>query len=286
MEECLRAIKENNVDEIVLVDGNSTDDTVAIARQFTDRIISDEGKGLGYARRIGAEAAHNDLVAMVSPDNILAPGCLEQLVKDMQEFGWVGVQALQRSILDEHSSYWDRGWDYMLEIVVATGPSRIIGNSSLYKKDALLKYPFDSSFKTGDDTDICERWRADGLYVGVGRSICYEKQPMQYDGFKARWKWYGSGDAYFIRKYRGTAIGRRHMWHPFKNYIIGKSARAIQDGRFSMIPYFILAGIFRYIGMFKTLAKLRHTSATAVAPSAPANESARRTDTDAFGRDI
>ena len=44
---CLSSLKEAGVGEIILVDGHSTDKTVEIASEYADKIVFDEGKGLG-----------------------------------------------------------------------------------------------------------------------------------------------------------------------------------------------------------------------------------------------
>ena len=58
------------VDEIVLVDGYSTDDTVAVARQLCPevKIIAQEGRGKGDALRAGLEVGKGEIVIMLDAD--------------------------------------------------------------------------------------------------------------------------------------------------------------------------------------------------------------------------
>ena len=44
IEECLISVQRNNPAEIIVVDGNSSDRTVEIARRYTEEIYSDEGR--------------------------------------------------------------------------------------------------------------------------------------------------------------------------------------------------------------------------------------------------
>ena len=44
---CLSSLKKAGVGEIILVDGHSTDKTVEVASKYTDKIVFDDGKGLG-----------------------------------------------------------------------------------------------------------------------------------------------------------------------------------------------------------------------------------------------
>lgn len=63
------------VNEVLLVDGNSTDETVAVARQLRPdiRIIMQKGKGKGDALRSGFAAASGDLIVMLDADGSTDP---------------------------------------------------------------------------------------------------------------------------------------------------------------------------------------------------------------------
>jgi glycosyltransferase involved in cell wall biosynthesis len=58
------------VDEVVLVDGHSTDDTVAVAQKLNPdvRIVHQEGRGKGDALQVGFEAAKGEIIVMMDAD--------------------------------------------------------------------------------------------------------------------------------------------------------------------------------------------------------------------------
>jgi glycosyltransferase involved in cell wall biosynthesis len=58
------------IDEIVLVDGNSTDETVAVARRLRPniRVITQTGKGKGNALAAGFAACTGDIIVMIDAD--------------------------------------------------------------------------------------------------------------------------------------------------------------------------------------------------------------------------
>ncbi|MDF5757260.1 glycosyltransferase family 2 protein [Spongiactinospora sp. TRM90649] len=58
------------IDEIVLVDGNSVDDTVAVARRLRPnvRIVTQRGKGKGDALAAGFAACTGDIIVMIDAD--------------------------------------------------------------------------------------------------------------------------------------------------------------------------------------------------------------------------
>jgi glycosyltransferase involved in cell wall biosynthesis len=63
------------VDEVLLVDGHSTDETVAVARQLWPeiRVVPQEGQGKGAALRSGFAAATGDIIVMLDADGSTDP---------------------------------------------------------------------------------------------------------------------------------------------------------------------------------------------------------------------
>jgi glycosyltransferase involved in cell wall biosynthesis len=63
------------VDEVLLVDGHSTDGTVEVARKLLPsvRVVYQEGRGKGAALRCGFEAATGDIIIMLDADGSTDP---------------------------------------------------------------------------------------------------------------------------------------------------------------------------------------------------------------------
>ena len=63
------------VDEIILVDGASTDATLITARRYRPdvKIVAQEGTGKGSALRTGFQAATGDVIVMMDADGSMAP---------------------------------------------------------------------------------------------------------------------------------------------------------------------------------------------------------------------
>lgn len=72
IENCLKSIEEQNypAKEIIIVDGNSSDKTVEIARRYTDNIFFDKGT-LGSARRTSVEKSKGVILAIFDSDIII-----------------------------------------------------------------------------------------------------------------------------------------------------------------------------------------------------------------------
>ncbi|RWA18242.1 hypothetical protein MELE44368_23500 [Mycolicibacterium elephantis DSM 44368] len=65
----------DEVDEIILVDGNSTDATLTTARSYRPdvRIVPQQGTGKGSALRTGFMAASGDVIVMMDADGSMEP---------------------------------------------------------------------------------------------------------------------------------------------------------------------------------------------------------------------
>lgn len=65
----------NSVDEVLLIDGHSSDDTVAVALALlpTVRIVAQQGRGKGAALRTGFAAATGDIIVMLDADGSTSP---------------------------------------------------------------------------------------------------------------------------------------------------------------------------------------------------------------------
>ncbi|MEO7360453.1 MAG: glycosyltransferase [Gemmatimonadaceae bacterium] len=79
--QCLSALRAQSLPadqfEIVVVDNGSTDDTVEIAQQFTDRVYSFPGVAVGKLRNSGAKLAQGDVLAFIDADCLASEHWLE-----------------------------------------------------------------------------------------------------------------------------------------------------------------------------------------------------------------
>jgi glycosyltransferase involved in cell wall biosynthesis len=76
-----------NVDEIILVDGHSTDDTIAVAQNLCPRIrvLRQVGMGKGDAMRVGFAACTQDVIVMLDSDGSADPTEISQFVTALEK---------------------------------------------------------------------------------------------------------------------------------------------------------------------------------------------------------
>ncbi len=72
-------------DEILIVDGHSTDNTARIAKQAGATVILDNKKGLGEAKRLGIVKAKNEIIVFIDADGSHEPKDIPKLVKPIKE---------------------------------------------------------------------------------------------------------------------------------------------------------------------------------------------------------
>lgn len=72
-------------DEIVVVDGHSTDDTVRLAQEAGATVVQDHGKGKGDAYQVGIAKATQDVVVFIDADGSHDASDIPALLKPIEE---------------------------------------------------------------------------------------------------------------------------------------------------------------------------------------------------------
>jgi glycosyltransferase involved in cell wall biosynthesis len=80
----LGAISSAAVSEVLVVDGGSTDRTVAIARSAGAHVIREPRRGYGRACASGLQAASGEVVVFMDADGADDPACLDALAAPVQ----------------------------------------------------------------------------------------------------------------------------------------------------------------------------------------------------------
>jgi glycosyltransferase involved in cell wall biosynthesis len=249
IDKCLSSVIKQSPFEIVIIDGNSNDSTVLLSEKYTKLIFSDEGKGLGYARKLGVSKCSGDFVVIISPDDLISDNFIEKAVDEISQNNKLAALLAPKKMA-EIKSFWDHGQNSIYELT-KTFKIRVVGNPSIYRTEYLKSFSYDDSFSANEDTDLCERWNRAGLEVGWGKSFyTIEIENRDYLTFRSRYIWYGKGDYRFVKKWLqiDKKVALRHFLHPLKNYMLKYSLHFLIKGDFKSIPFAILCGYYRYYG--------------------------------------
>jgi glycosyltransferase involved in cell wall biosynthesis len=90
---CIESIKKQTYPniEIIVIDSNSTDNTLDIAKSYSTEIISTNWKLLG-ARYLGAKASKGEYILLLDSDQILYPSTVERLIAQTQKFDMICLE--------------------------------------------------------------------------------------------------------------------------------------------------------------------------------------------------
>jgi glycosyltransferase involved in cell wall biosynthesis len=249
--ECLKAVVANHPREIVIVDGQSRDDTVTIARRFTDRVISDGGAGLAIARQLGAEQALGPYVAYVDSDVMLSNGCLDALAAALSlDPGLAAVHARVDSW--RPTTYWARGLQARMDLLTeyTPGEKQAVGCMAvIVRRDVILDVRFDPYFVgAAEDDDFFRRVRGAGWRLLVDPAVAYHShRPSFIEFFKQR-MWYGRGHVRLAIK--GVPKARRGLiLHPLNRLGAVFLVRALRQKRFDLVPFIALQVTAHYAGI-------------------------------------
>jgi glycosyltransferase involved in cell wall biosynthesis len=78
-------VKKAWVDEILVLDGGSTDGTIEYAKSKGYRVVMQKSKGITNASREGIKAAKGDYIIAFSPDGNSVPEVIPKLIKKINE---------------------------------------------------------------------------------------------------------------------------------------------------------------------------------------------------------
>jgi len=255
LEDCLRSIADNHPDEILVVDGGSTDRTLEIAARFTDRVISTPQSNLTLDRQRGIDAARHDLIAMIDADHRLAPGDLDGLYEDLVRFGLDIVQAQLASY--QNRGFWDaaeeQSWDLTHNI---PGPKAMIGTApAIFRRRVFDRARFDDKITSAiDDTDFMYRLsKFPEIKIGIGTTRVRQLHFSDFDTYWKKFRWYGRGDGQFCIKNPERAPSM--LYHLLVRYPIVYSFRGLRRGKVRAVPFFMLQGWLRFAALVSTVAR-------------------------------
>lgn len=251
IEDCLASIVAAGPREVIVVDGLSTDRTREIAERYGVTIVSDDGRGLPAARRIGAERARTRLVALIDADVMLPAASLEQLLDEFSRERYTALQAGLHSV--SGPGYWGRAlaWHHR------TGRSRnwfgVV--ATVFDRETLLRHGFDDRFPSGEDIDLRWRLRRAGVKIGVSSQTVVEHRfGDDFECARGQWLADGAGLGRMIRT-RGAKAARL-VALPLTAALRGMILSVVRlQPRW--IPYFLCFLAYNYAGMLSTVLRER-----------------------------
>lgn len=251
---CLETVWANDPQEVIIIDGGSTDDTVAIAEETGARVFSPGRLGLGPSRQVGYRATSCEFSAFVDADDRLSSDWLSVMVREMEAGGYSALQSSLRAV--DTGSFWSRGWNqYFIESVRPCADTTMVGRPALFRTSALLSVDEELT-SLDEDTHLSRRFELAGLRQGIGTAVAYRHVEDTWQENAAKWRSYGRGYRGFVAEHpsRRTAL-LRHMAFTIP---VERAWRPVLRGRWEQ-PAFaalmtanIVAGWFQGTGVDQT----------------------------------
>lgn len=199
---------------LIVVDGCSTDNTVGVIKDklrntnVRSVFLSDNGRGLSYARQLVVDNCDSKYVVWVDGDNVLPPNFLKSQVECMEEHPKVGFCGVSIIPLGESIVARLQGYQWVIPVLNRKKAGYLMGKTGIQGTICRVKAIIDvGSFSrsiegAGEDVDLFIRMRLAGWRIGSN----YNTKIYHYmrDSWRALWKesvWWGNAEYYLTTKY-------------------------------------------------------------------------------------
>jgi glycosyltransferase involved in cell wall biosynthesis len=237
--ECLETVLPNDPEEIVVIDGGSTDRTVEIAESMGAKVLTPGRLGLGPSRQLGYRSTSSQYTAFVDADDRLSPAWIATMIREMEAGGYAALQSSLRAV--DTGTFWSRGWNqYFIESVRPTADTIMVGRPAMYLTAALQLEDRDL-VSLDEDTHLSRRFEMRGLRQGIGTAVAYRYVEETWNENARKWRSYGRGYRGFVAEHpeRRTAL-LRHMAFTIP---IARSWRPVLRGRLEQPVFGVLMAV-------------------------------------------
>ena len=151
--------------EVIVVDNNSTDDTVSIAKKFRVKVINETIPGVCAARQAGTLAAKGEIIISTDADTIFSPNWInfiDQMFQQNPNFVALGGPCRYYD-----GPWWGKsythflfGWSYLYYLIFGH-PGYVTATNLAFKKTAWSGYDL-NLMQGGDELGLLHQLRSVG----------------------------------------------------------------------------------------------------------------------------
>ena len=241
---CLDLIAANEPEDILVIDGGSSDMTIQIARKRGVRVIQVGPVGLAAQRRAGIVESRSPYTAFVDADDRLEPTWLDTMVHELKEGDYAALQSLVR--VPVSGSWWSSAWNrYFTSAIVQTPDVIMVGRPALFETSALTALPEPAGMVV-EDTEMSQQLLLMGHRMGIGSAVSWRLCPITLRENFMKWQGYGQGYRQFVRRFPGRkgAIAK----HMLLTVPVGRTLPSVLRGHPTQILFGTLMSVSMSIG--------------------------------------
>jgi len=200
--------------EIVVIDGGSQDNTVNIAKQFTDKVYQIQERGISRARNHGAKQAGGDILVFLDSDVYPPANFVERVLETFDNPSVVGATCHimpTQSRLSEFAFF--HFYNLLIQLCTKFKPHSRGEFLAARKNDFLKVNGFDENMPCLEDHDLAYRLSKRGKFVFIGGLIVYEsmRRFRKLGFFKVLGTWFTD---YLFFVFRGKPLSS--VWQPVR----------------------------------------------------------------------
>lgn len=203
--------------EIIVADNGSTDDTLAIARQYEQKlpnlriVDASSRQGASHARNVGALAATGESIAFCDADDEVAEGWVAAMGKALSEHDFVACRidceklnetwtARYRSLHPQSEGLLE--YKYPAYLPHASG-SGLGVKRSIHRASG----GFDETLLGLEDTDYCWRLQLTGTKLHfIPEAVIYYRFRHSVEGLYQQARFWGEYNVFLYKKYRSRGM--------------------------------------------------------------------------------
>lgn len=161
--------------EIIVVDGGSEDNTVKVAKRFTNKVYQIRKRGISKARNYGARRASGDILVFLDADVNPPSDFMEKVLKALKDNTVVGATC---HIMPAHPRFGEAVFFYIYNLLIRLS-SRFKPHSrgeffAVKKSEFLAVNGFDEEMPCIEDHDLAQRLSRRGKFVFIKNLTVYE----------------------------------------------------------------------------------------------------------------
>jgi glycosyltransferase involved in cell wall biosynthesis len=196
-------------DEVIVVDGASTDKTVEVAQKYGAIPITVEHRGIGYARQKGLEKATGDIIAYTDADTVVPHDWLTKIEESLTKTGvscvfgtfrvpdgWLPYRFFVNVMQPINNQFL-----FWLGVPMAAGQ-----NIAFWKDKAVAAGGFPADYKIAEDIEMARRLSRQGKLIFRQNLIVTSSGRRGNEGFAMFTRAFKAFFLYFVFR-RADKIG-------------------------------------------------------------------------------